>query len=96
MWPVRQHICPGNVGRRKHGSSLTPKPGLKPKPSPSPAQAIDQGLAPHFHEPEPYQAKPKLGHLGPARPCKPLLMYHTVHTQDIAILTSIFRTYMNQ
>ena len=44
-------------------------PGL----SPSPARAIDQSLAPCFREPEPYQAKPKLEHLGPAWPCKPLI-----------------------
>jgi len=51
---------------------LTLKPGLKPKPSPSPARAVNQGPAPSFHEPEPYQAEPKPGHLSRARPCTSL------------------------
>ena len=35
-------------------------------------QYVNQGPAPSFREPEPYQAEPK-GHLGLAQPCKPLL-----------------------
>jgi len=56
---------------------LTLKPGLEPKPSPSPARAVDQGPAPSFREPEPHQAEPKPGHLSRAQPCTSLLIVVT-------------------
>src|SRR5260221_4790728 len=57
-----------------HVERATPSSGSKPglKPEPSPAQAADQGLAPCFCEPEPYQAEPKPGFLSRAEPCKSL------------------------
>src|SRR5260221_2041684 len=48
-------------------------PGLSLSPAqPSPARAADQGPAPCFCEPKPYQAEPKPGFLSQAEPCKSL------------------------
>ena len=77
---------------------LDPSQKTKPKPSLSPARAVDQGAAPSFREPEPYQAEPKVGHLGAARPCKSLnslagptdgIMVHMVGSTDQQIDTMV-------